>query len=91
MYGFRTGISSKNQETWDYGHKVCANTLLVYSIFSVIIYAICLIIIPFIFDREFYLRLAIGTVLALIGVAVTAAVVEKKTVVFGKTIADHEQ
>jgi len=28
LYGFKTKATSRNQETWDYGHRICGNVLI---------------------------------------------------------------
>jgi len=51
IYGFRTGISSKNQETWDYSQKLAANTMIVFSAISIPVYVALLLTNPSFLDN----------------------------------------
>jgi len=51
IYGFRTGISSKNQETWDYSQKLAANTMITFSAASIPVYVALLWISPSFLDN----------------------------------------
>lgn len=86
LYGFKTKATSKNQETWDYGHKICANTLLVYSAFSILLFLIILCVFPGFFNDRPYFRIIFGLILALTGVIVTTVITQMKTIKYGKTI-----
>lgn len=35
--GFRTGLSMKSKENWEYGHKYAAKLLLIYAIFFILL------------------------------------------------------
>ena len=81
-YGFRTKATARNQETWDYGHRICANVLIIYSFFSIAIFTTFLIIRPTFFGDSFYSWFIVGLVLALIGVVVATIITQVKTINF---------
>ena len=45
-YGFRTGTTSKNQDTWDYSQKLAGNAMMVCSGIGMLVYALLLVINP---------------------------------------------
>jgi len=88
LYGIKTKVTSKNQETWDYAHKVCAITLLIYSIFSIAAFAMILIFAKNFLDEHFYLRIVFGLVFALLGVAVAGITTQVKTKAYNNTLTE---
>ena len=94
LYGFRTGITSKNQETWDYAQKLAGSTLVTYSIISMPIYFVVLIINPGFLNNSriwgeanmsrMYLALAI----VLVVFAITIVIVQIKAKRFWKKTID---
>ncbi|MCL2707061.1 MAG: SdpI family protein [Dehalococcoidia bacterium] len=84
LYGIRTKATARNQETWDYGHRICANALLIYSIFSITVFTTLLVLSPAFLGDSFYAWFLLGLVLALIGVAVAAIITQVKTMNFYK-------
>lgn len=89
-YGVKTKATSKNKETWVYGHKVCAITLLIYSFFSILAYIIILVIAKNFLTANWYLRIIFGLVFALVGVAIAGITTEIKTKQYGKEIVKKE-
>lgn len=83
-YGFKTKATSKNRETWVYGHKICANTLLIYSVFSTLLFVAILLIKSDFFNERAYLIIILGLLLALAGVIITTIIVQIKTIKYGK-------
>ncbi|MCL2679416.1 MAG: SdpI family protein [Dehalococcoidia bacterium] len=81
-YGIRTKATARNQETWDYGHRICANALLIYSIFSIAAFATLLILRPVFLGENFYVWLIAGLILALIGVVIATIITQVKTTNF---------
>ena len=90
IYGYRTGISSKNQETWDYSQKLAGKAMMVGSLISVIIFAIILVINPGFLDdvkiwgRSGLGRLFLGLALTLLALFVAIVVVQVKAKRFWK-------
>ena len=87
LYGFKTKATSRNQATWDYGHRICANVLIIYSCFSITIFTTLLILRPTFLGDSFYSWFIVGVVLALIGVAVTTIITQVKTINFYKKMS----
>lgn len=79
-YGIKTKVTSQNQQAWDYGHRVCAITLLIYSVLSILAYIIILVLAKDFFNKYFYLRIVIGLAFALVGVITAAMTTQIKTV-----------
>jgi uncharacterized membrane protein len=78
-YGFRTDATLRNQETWEYGHRICANLLIIYSFFSIAAYTILLVLKPTFLGDSFYVWFLLGLAMVLIGIAITTIITQKKT------------
>lgn len=78
-YGIRTKITSTNQETWDYGHKICAITLLIYSFFSILAYTLILFFAKDFLSENYYFRMIFALIFALAGVAIAGIITQVKT------------
>ena len=83
-YGFRTKISSKNIDNWNYAHKICANTLLIYSIFSIPAFSVLSILGPIIFGNKLFFVTILGLIFALFGLLITTIIVQFKTIKFDR-------
>lgn len=79
IYGFRTKLSASSQEAWDYSQKVCANSLLIYSIPELLLWGAVLAL-SIIYLRGYeWLPFVIGFVFAILGVICVTVVTHKKT------------
>lgn len=83
-YGFRTKLSAKNIDNWNYAHKICANTLLIYSIFSILSFVVLSILSPTLFGDKIFFVAILGLIFSLIGVLITTIIVQFKTLKFDK-------
>lgn len=84
-YGYRTNISMKNQENWDYAHKICANIFLIYSAFSIPAFIISFIIGKIYFENNLnYISIISSVILLLIGITSTIIITQIKTINFEK-------
>lgn len=90
-YGFRTKITEKSLESWEYAHKICSNTLIVYSVFSIIAYSILLLVKPIFLTNA--LIFIFGLVFAIVGVIITTMVTQIATMKLNKKInkRNHEE
>lgn len=84
FYGLKTKTTAQNQQTWDYAHKVCANTLLIYSIFGVVVYIIALILHIVIIKQKSYIMFLLGLILALLGALTAFLIAQIKTKKFSR-------
>ena len=78
LYGYRTRRAASSQATWDYAQRLCANVLLWYSLTEWAAVGIFFAAGHTILRGVEWALLPAGFALALIGVAVAAAVVQKK-------------
>jgi uncharacterized membrane protein len=85
-YGLRTETVAKNQETWDYGHKICSKLLVIYSIFSVILFVLPLILARTFFDAHSVLRIVLGAALTVAVIIAALIAAQNKTAEFGKDL-----
>ena len=73
IYGFRTKLSTSSQEAWDYSHKVCANSLLIYAIPELLLWCAMLAVFMFYLHEYEWLLFVIGFVFAMLGVICVTA------------------
>jgi uncharacterized membrane protein len=85
-YGFRTETVAKNQETWNYGHRICGKLLIIYSIFSVILFVLPLVLARSFFDGNPVLRIVLGAVLTVTALIAAVIRAQIKTAEFGKDL-----
>ena len=79
VYGFHMSETTKDQEAWDYGQKIGGITMLIYSILSISIFVVFLVIFHNFFNEFFYLRMVIGFVLLVLAPIISFLVVNKMT------------
>lgn len=78
LYGYRTRRAASSQATWDYAQRLCAIVLLWYSLAEWAAIGIFFAAGHTVLRGIEWALLPAGFALALIGVAVAAAVVQKK-------------
>ena len=78
-YGFRTKVTASSQEAWVYAHKICANVLLIYSSIVILAYIIFLVINPPFLNNMLWILMIIGLIIAVVGVIISAIIVQTKT------------
>lgn len=78
-FGIKTKTTSKSQKAWDYAHKICANTLLAYSLFSITLYVVLLAVNPPFIRNYTFVVIILGFILAILGVVIATIIVEAKT------------
>ena len=86
IYGFRTKLSASSKEVWDYSQKVCANSLLIFSIPELLMWgAVLALSIIYLSGYEWTL-FVIGFLFAVLGViCVTVATHRKMEKFIGET------
>lgn len=78
LYGYRTRRAASSQAAWDYAQRLCANVLLWYSLAEWAAIGIFFTAGHTVLRGAEWALLPAGLALALLGVAVAAAVVQKK-------------
>ena len=69
----------RNQQTWNYAHRICSLVFLAFSLLSVPAYALILILAKNYLDTYPFVRMIIGMAVMLVGFAIACVITEMKT------------
>ena len=79
IYGFRTKSAASSQAAWDYSQKICANSLLIYSIPELLLWTGLLSLFIIRLHGYEWLLFVIGFVFAMLAVICVTPAVRIKT------------